>query len=76
MRYWQVSAGVFPAPFCYPSHFSPSAPMKRLPQWIEVLGLIFALVGVFLISTHGNIHSMVILLAVPGLKAQRKAEQA
>lgn len=33
--------------------------MKRLPQWIEVLGLIFALVGVFLISTHGNIHSMV-----------------
>ena len=50
--------------------------MKRLPQWIEVLGLIFALVGVFLISTPGNIHSMVILLAVPGLKAQRKAEQA
>lgn len=50
--------------------------MKRLPQWIEVLGLIFALVGVFLISTHGNSHSMVILLAVPGLKAQRKAEQA
>lgn len=33
--------------------------MKRLPQLIEVLGLIFAMVGVFLISTHGNLHSMV-----------------
>lgn len=34
--------------------------MRRLPQWIEVLGLIFAMLGVFMISTHGNVQSMVL----------------
>lgn len=34
--------------------------MRRLPQRIEVLGLLFAMAGVFLISTHGNPSSIVL----------------
>ena len=33
---------------------------KRLPRVIEVLSLVLAISGIFLIATHGNIHQMVI----------------
>ena len=33
---------------------------KRLPRAVEVLSLILAISGIFLIATHGNVHQMVI----------------
>ena len=33
---------------------------RRLPEGREFLGIIFALVGVFLISTHGDINNVVL----------------
>lgn len=34
--------------------------LRRLPKKVEVFGLLFALGGVFLISTNGSIHNMVL----------------
>lgn len=31
---------------------------KKMPEKIDIVAVIFALVGIFLISTHGNIHSL------------------
>ena len=33
---------------------------KRLPKFIEILALLFAIAGIFIIATHGNIHQMAI----------------
>lgn len=33
---------------------------KRLPQWKETLAICMALLGTFLLATHGNIHTMVL----------------
>lgn len=33
---------------------------SKLPKPIEILGIIFALIGIFLVATHGNIHNLVI----------------
>ena len=33
---------------------------KRLPRLVEILSLVLAVLGIFLIATHGNIHQMAI----------------